>query len=679
LPVLPEDLKELIGVADPQMSPDGGRIAFVRSHQGDENRTIREIWMVDSRRGEPSAFTSGVKDRHPRWSPDGEAIAFIGERAKDQPQIFVIPTAGGEARLLTDFPEGLLAEFKWSPDGASLAVKFREQDPAWTTDAVQDRRDKNLTDPPRVIDDWWYRLDGDGYFNAQRYQLFIIDVETGAHRVLYAKDRMGFFDFDWSPNSRELVVSTNRHRDAMISAKHTGLMRIDARTGKATTIPNLPAGPKSAVAWSPDGHHIAYAGREGEDSEYSTENLQLWVCDARRGGAKCLTAEHDICLLAPALSDTAEVAFEARLQWSKDSKRILFELGWQGETHVAAIPRTGGAITMLTTGANTITLGPLSAKGDSIALLSGNATRPVEVYRGDVNARAIKVHARTSFNTAYCAAHAISPITSRWVPTADGTKVQVWVMMPPAATGAGRTKQFPGVLEIHGGPHAQYGVGFFHEFQVLASAGYVVVFANPRGSKGYGRNHCAAIRGHWGTADWVDMQAVIEFMENHPTIHTKRMAVMGGSYGGYMTNWIIGHTTRFAAAITDRCVSNMHSMVGSSDFANAPDKYFPGNAWTKPEALWEQSPLRLAGNVKTPTLLIHSEGDLRCNIEQAEQFYTALRLNGVKARFVRYPRTTSHGMSRSGPVDMRLHRLHQILGWLETHVKPKGARGRSRR
>ncbi|MCA9296035.1 MAG: S9 family peptidase, partial [Phycisphaerales bacterium] len=505
-PVLPEDLKELIGVADPQMSPDGDRIAFVRSHQGDDNRTVREIWMVDSRRGEPSAFTSGVKDRHPRWSPDGASIAFIGERAKDQPQVFVIPTTGGEARVLTDFPEGSLAGFRWSPDGTMLAVKFREQDPEWTTDAVAERKERNLTDPPRVLDDWWYRLDGDGYFNAQRYQLYIVDVATGEHRLLYAKDRTGFFDFDWAPNSREIVVATNRHRNALISAKHTELMRIHVRTAKTTTIPNLPAGPKSAVAWSPDGHHIAYAGREGEDSEYSTENLQLWVCDARRGGAGCLTREHDVCLLAPALSDTAEVAFEARIQWSKDSRRILFELGWHGETQVASIPRTGGTITMLTAGAHAVTLGPVSADGNTIALLSGNATTPVEVYRGDVNARKISKHARTAFNAAYCAAHTISPITARWVPTADGTKVQVWVMMPPAAKGAGRTKKFPGVLEIHGGPHAQYGVGFFHEFQCLAARGWTVVYANPRGSKGYGRDHCAAIRGAWGDRDWADVE-----------------------------------------------------------------------------------------------------------------------------------------------------------------------------
>jgi dipeptidyl aminopeptidase/acylaminoacyl peptidase len=216
-------------------------------------------------------------------------------------------------------------------------------------------------------------------------------------------------------------------------------------------------------------------------------------------------------------------------------------------------------------------------------------------------------------------------------------------------------------------------VAFFHEFQLLAAAGYAVFYSNPRGSKGYGRDHCAAIRGSWGGADWTDMQAVIAFMRSHKSVKAGRMGVMGGSYGGYMTNWIIGHTTEFAGAITDRCVSNLVSMHGSSDYLEPPDIYWEGNAWDRPEALWRSSPLRHLGRASTPTLIIHSEGDLRCNIEQAEQVFAALSLRGVPARFVRYPRSTSHGMSRSGPPDMRLHRLEQIVSWWRKHLDGRGA------
>ena len=247
----------------------------------------------------------------------------------------------------------------------------------------------------------------------------------------------------------------------------------------------------------------------------------------------------------------------------------------------------------------------------------------------------------------------------------DGTKVHVWVIAPRGFK-AGR--KYPAVLEIHGGPHAQYGVGYFHEFQVLSSAGYAVFYSNPRGSKGYGRDHCAAIRGKWGADDWTDIQAVTAFMKKQPHVDARRMGIMGGSYGGYMTNWAIGHTNDFKAAITDRCVSNLVSMQGSSDFLEPPDLYWEGNAWDRPETLWDQSPLKYFGNVKTPTLIIHSEGDLRCNIEQGEQVFATLKLRNVATRLVRYPRSTSHGMSRGGPPDMRGHRLQQILAWWKKYL-----------
>jgi dipeptidyl aminopeptidase/acylaminoacyl peptidase len=243
----------------------------------------------------------------------------------------------------------------------------------------------------------------------------------------------------------------------------------------------------------------------------------------------------------------------------------------------------------------------------------------------------------------------------------------VWVLRPP---GAG-DKKTPAVLEVHGGPHGQYGWGFFHEFQVLAGQGYTVVYSNPRGSKGYGDEHCSAIAGDWGNKDWMDIRAVIDFMRSRPYINKRRMGIMGGSYGGYMTNWAIGHTDEFAGAITDRCVSNMVSMMGSSDIMEPPDGYWEGNFWDQPETLWKQSPLRYLGAAKTPTLIIHSEGDLRCNVEQAEQVFAVLKHRNIPTRFVRYPQTTSHGMSRMGPPDLRVHRLGQILEWWERWLKGK--------
>jgi len=666
-PITPEDLLEFKLVGSPQVSPDGARIVFTRKHVGEKNEYVSNLWIVNARGDEaPRQFTSGGRDSHPRWSPDGSSIAFIGAREKHQPQIYVIGAGGGEAVPLTKFPEGALASFQWAPDGTYLAASVREQDPAWTEAAKKQREEKGLADPPRVLDDWWYRLDGDGYFNAQRFHLYRVEVDSGAHRLLYDKDTLGLFSFDIAPDSRQIVVATNRHRQALVRPELCELIRIDAATGRIVPIPNLPEGPKACPKWSPDGSRIAYAGRKGEDDIYSVENLELWVCDPVKGNARSLTRKTDHCLLAVAISDTAEVAFGPSLQWRPDSRRILFKLGRHGQVHIASIRPSGGAVDVLTRGRIDHDMGNCSGDSSTIALTASEPTKLAEIHAGDLSDASIRTTPRSNFNGPILRQRTLAKPAATWLTTADDTKVHLWTMLPP---GFSPRKKYPAVLEIHGGPHAQYGEGFFHEFQAIASAGYIVFYANPRGSKGYGQDHTAAIKGHWGTADWTDMQAVIAHMKAHPNVNVKKMGVMGGSYGGYMTNWIIGHSREFAGAITDRCVSNLVSMGGSSDWVEKEDGYFPGNFWDRPEPRWDQSPIKFIGNARTPTLVIHSEGDLRCNIEQAEQVFTALKLLNVPTRFVRYPRSTSHGMSRGGPPDLRLHRLHQILDWWKLHLQ----------
>jgi acylaminoacyl-peptidase len=663
--ITPEDLLRITFVADAQISPDGAAAAFVRKHVGDKNEYVSNIWLACAEGNGTRQFTNGGRDRAPRWSPDGSRLAFVGAREKTRPQLYTINATGGEATPLTDFPEGTIGAYRWAPNGRHLAVAFRPQAEEWTTAAKKEREEKGLTDPPRVIDHWWYRLDGDGYFDAQRFALYVIDAETGAHRKLYGADMLGFFSFDFSPDSTQLVVSTNRDKRVGLRAWNDELLRIRVATGKITPIPGLPEGPKDAVAWSPDGKTIAYAGREGGDSTYSTENLELWVCDPVKGRAKCLTGSTDYCLMAAPMSDTAEVAFDATLWWAPNSKRIFMQLGWHGAAHVASVKRSGGAVTRHTGGQRLHNPGNFSRDGKRLALTVGTPTVLDEVHIADVATGAMKTRAITNENGPLLKELDLAKPRAQWVTAPDGTKVHTWVLRPPHRAERSRC---PAVLEIHGGPHAQYGLGFFHEFQVLAANGYVVVYSNPRGSKGYGRDHCHAIRGKWGTVDWVDVEAVANFMADLPFVDQKRMGVMGGSYGGYMTNWAIGHTNMFAGAITDRCVSNMVSMGGTSDFIDEPDRYFPGNHWDDTEGRETQSPIRFIGKAKTPTLVIHSEGDLRCNVEQAEQLYTALVALKVPTRLVRYPRTTSHGMSRGGPPDMRLHRLHQILGWWKRYL-----------
>jgi dipeptidyl aminopeptidase/acylaminoacyl peptidase len=271
---------------------------------------------------------------------------------------------------------------------------------------------------------------------------------------------------------------------------------------------------------------------------------------------------------------------------------------------------------------------------------------------------------QSSFNQALLEQIEVIEPEEHWVESEPGVKVQAWVIKPPENRKL-KTENHPCCLEVHGGPHGMYTSSVFFEMQLLAANGYVVVFSNPRGSTGYGEDFARCIKGDWGNKDWADVQAVTKFAKTLPYVDRDRVAIMGGSYGGYMVNWAIGHSDEYKCAITDRCVSNLLSKSGNSDYTFIPDGNWPGAAYDNWETLWDRSPVKHFKNVKTPTLVIHSEGDLRCHIEQGEQVFTFLKMRGVPTRFVRYPATTSHGMSRSGPPDMRLHRLREILRWLE--------------
>lgn len=677
----PEDLLKFIFLADAQIAPDGARILFVRKHI-EKNKYLTNLWMVNANgKSNAAQFTSAGKDKLPRWSDDGSRIAFIrGNEETGKSQVFVIETAGGEARALTDLPEGSISGLEWSPDGKHLGIIFRETHSEWTKEAEKKRKEENLSTPARVIDDPWYRLDGDGYFLSSRYAIYLVDAQTGKHCKVFDKDCLGDYTLDFSPDGKTLAITANPEQHSLYRPWNSNIYLLDVASGKTTTVPNLPKGPKVGVKWAPDGKRLAYAGREGtNDSEYSTENLNLWVCDAKKGNAFEITSDEDYCLMAVSLSDAAEVAFGPTFDWLPGTDRIWMRIGWHGEGRLASVSASGGKIEFLTTGPREDALGTFSRDGSKMAFLRMTPTRLPEVSIADVSKSGLgKVRQLTDFNGPFLSEFDLVEPQSHWVNAKDGTKVQVWVMRPHNGRRAGASngkksgKKIPALLEIHGGPHAQYGYTFFHEMQTLVAAGYAVIFSNPRGSKGYGRDFCHAIRGSWGGKDWEDIQAVTAFMKAQPWVDTKKMGVLGGSYGGYMTNWIIGHTNEFAGAITDRCVSNLISMWGNSDFPYLPDKYWPGNAWDKPEAVWNCSPVKYLGNARTPTLIIHSEGDLRCNIEQAEQVYTILKTHDVPVRFVRYPASTSHGLSRGGPPDLRLHRLHQMLEWWQRWLRNGG-------
>ena len=681
-PIQREDLERMVFVGDPRIDPSGSMIYFVhRTIDAAKNRYLSNLWTVatttagSKRAGAasgPSPFTSGDDDSMPRVSPDGSLVAFV-RRPKGEPhQVWLIPTDGGEARALTDLPEGTIASVEWFPDGKSLAISFRERSREFTAAAASERNENGASDPPMVIDDWWYRLDGDGYFGADRFVLMTVDTTTGDHTTIYDQDTMGSFTFDIAPNGKSIAITTNTDPKAMIRAARDRIVLLDVASGKTKSLDDLPPGPKTGVRFSPDGKHLAWAGRRGRRGAYDVENLELWIAGRDGRNARALSGHLDVCLMAVGLTDVSAASFAPHLFWDADGSRVFFRCGTRGESHLASLSVKGKnpALVVHTDPGVVYEPGERCRSGDGMLIPAVRATptTPPEVCVVRPSVKSGKTAILSDFNGGWLSERQVADIESHEIETADGTMVHTWVMRPPQDAGRARLPKRPAILEVHGGPHAQYSIGFFHEFQVLAAQGYTVVFSNPRGSKGYGRDHCAAIKGNWGTADWTDIEAVLAFMQDDRAMDSDRLGIMGGSYGGYMTNWAIGHTDAFCAAITDRCVSNVVTMGGTSDYCDEPDGAFAGNFWDDIDTRWNQSPIQFIGQASTPTLIIHSEGDLRCNIEQAEQLFVALKLLDVPTRFIRYPRSTSHGMSRGGPPDLRQHRLAAILEWWKDYL-----------
>jgi acylaminoacyl-peptidase len=648
-----EDLLRFKLVSDPQINQQGDLILFGMKQIKDQFKAVNHLFTVD-REGKVIQLTQGEKSVGAgRWAPGG--VSFVSSRNTPGSQLFLLPGVG-EAKQLTHLDEGVIGDYKWSPDGNYVAFTFREAHPDFSEAGLKRQKEEGRSEAPLATNEIWYRLDGDGYFGEQRFKLHLLNVTSGEISLLSDRSSHGSYAFDWAPDSQRLVVAHSAEAEPFIADPNDQLYIVDL-SGNQTQIPGLPKGEKEAPIWSPDGQWIAYSGDVDLNDPWGTRNRKLYVVSPEGGEPRDLTGHQDYDLEVATLSDTKEAAFGAVIKWAHDSKGIYAQVGTNGETQIGFVYLEKGGIELLTEGKCAYFMGNISPNGE-IPVVYGDPLTVPEIALFSEG----KVTRLTEFNKAWHDEVEVLAPEEIWLETPDNTKVHTWVIKPRNPNGSA-------VLEVHGGPHTQYGWVFFHEFQVLAAQGYTVVYSNPRGSKGYGESHCKAIQGDWGNKDWIDIQVVKDWMKQLPGI--QKIGIMGGSYGGYMTNWAIGHTHEFTAAITDRCVSNMVSMAGNSDFPFNKDGYFKGVAWGSLEdikELWRVSPIAYFQGVKTPTLVIHSEGDLRCNVEQGEQVFNALKMQGVDARFVRYPKSTSHGMSRSGPADLRIHRLNEIVEWWRKYL-----------
>lgn len=657
-----EDICRIKNMGGAVLSPDEKMIAYtVETVSDDKKKYFSHLHVADLKSGEVRQFTFGeINDRAPAWSPDGTEIAFVSTREKKS-GIYTISLNGGEARKMVE-KDGSFSSPVWTPDGTELIFSFRYND----SHDIEDEKKKDEAPVYRHITRLLYRMDALGYIPKDSWHIWKVEIVSGEMKQL-TKGKYDDMMPRVSPNGKHIVFVSNHSKDPDVDWDLTDIFIMPSGGGRAKKI-KAPAGSKAAPVFSPDSKKIAYIAHDNPDDSWGVTNHHIWTVGINgRPAAKDLMERFDRAAVDSTIGDMGEGDEFPAPVWSRDGKRIYFAASDTGSTHIFYIPARGGLPTRITKKPCHVRKFSLSGKTGTIAAIISDLSDPGRLYtmpaqyNGDSKAKIVHEPNKELF------ARIEMPKTREvWFRGHDGTKLQGWLVTPPKMR---RTKKYPAILEIHGGPRAQYGFTFFHEMNWLASQDYVVLYTNPRGGTGRGETFADAITGGWGEIDYFDCMSAADYLEKQKFVNPKRIGVTGGSYGGYMTNWIVGHTNRFKAAVTQRSVVNLESFYGSSDIGYSLYREFDGHSWDKAEHYRKCSPLTYAKNVKTPLLIIHSEQDLRCSIEQAEELFAVLKMMKKRVEMVRFP-GEPHGLSRHGRPDRRIARLDWILRWFKRYMKP---------
>jgi dipeptidyl aminopeptidase/acylaminoacyl peptidase len=641
--VLPNDLGHLRIPSAPTLTPDGRLVAVAVGRidlEADEYRS--ELWTVATDGSSPPRrFTSGKRDLRPRFSPDGRWLAFLRAGEGEKPQLHVMAVDGGEPRRLHEHPLGVEG-FAWSPDSTRIAYVARvpEEGRYGTDKDVPPEKE-----PPRRITTLKYRLDDIGFTLDRRPHVFVVEaLAEEAEPVQLTRGDYDHGDPAWSPDGASVVFVSARH-ETRDEDEVSDLFVAPASGGDAVrvTATDLVV---ARPAFSPDGRTLWFMAAEPDLAGRPTV---LWSVPADGSGKpERLTDperfEHDPTFgagILPLLVDREAVTTISLNRGAVGLLRFPLDGGEPrellgGRRTVHDYDAAGGVVAAVVSD-------PASA-GEVVVLLSGQE------------------RTLTGFGTLLARSASLRPMEELEATAPDGTAVHGWVLKP-AGTGP-----FPVVLMVHGGPYAHYGWTLFDEAQVYAGAGYAVVMGNPRGSSGYGQAHGRAVVGDFGNLDSQDVLALLDAACQDPDLDGDRVGVMGGSYGGFMTSWLVGHSDRFRAAISERACNASDSFEGSSDIGWF---FVPQYNGTDPERVLAQSPLTYVDQIRTPMLLIHSEHDWRCPLEQAQRLFVALKQRHVEVELLLFP-GEGHELTRSGLPSHRVARFNAVLDWWQRHLKPAG-------
>jgi dipeptidyl aminopeptidase/acylaminoacyl peptidase len=637
----PEDVYELTGVADPRLDPTGRRTAYaVWTLEAEANEYGSTIWLASVDGSEPPrAFTTGEsRDSSPRWSPDGDRLAFVGKRGESKAgQLHVIPVSGGEALKLTELKEDV-GEPAWSPDGTRIVFTSRVPDAEYEEEDERKRR-------PRRITRLAYKLDNVGWTFDRPNHVFVVAADGSGEPVQLTSGAYQHSSPAWSPDGTQLAFVSARGEDWDIDLV-TDLYVMPSAGGEPECITQSD-GSCDGPVWSPDGTSIAY--RWVPDKDDFPRHTRIAVLDVETKERRILTAELDRnCSTHP---DPREVLW--------DGDRIVFHVEDRGNTHLYSVPADGSAQPELVVGGE-LAVSAYDGVAGTLVHVASTGTTMRELYAGE--------RRLTDVGRSFLEGRELVAPERFTAVSADGTEVDAWIVRP---AGFEPGRRYPVLLSVHGGPFAQYGTGFMDEFQVLAGAGYAVLYSNPRGSSGYSEEWGRAICGpRWGTVDYDDVMAVTdEALRRFDFLDEERLGVLGGSYGGFMTSWIVSHTNRFKAACSERAVNQLLSAYGSSDLFWVFARHFEAWPWEDLQLYIEHSPATYADRIETPLLILHSEQDLRCNVEQAEHLFITLRVMRKTVEMVRFP-AEGHELSRGGSPAHRVMRFDVLLDWFERHLHP---------